>query len=40
MVPINKVFMVSTKENFTRELIKKIKISGFSNFPIYIGENK
>lgn len=32
--------MLSTKDIINRELIRKIKMSGFSNIPIYVNDNK
>ena len=35
MIPIEKVFMLSAKEKINEDLLKRIKIKGYSKIPIY-----
>ena len=34
MVPLENVFMLNTKDIFDRDLIKRIRLGGFSEIPI------
>ena len=34
-IDINKVFMVSSEDKFSREFMNKLKVKGFSRIPVY-----
>ena len=40
MVPLENVFMLNTKDIFDRDLIKKIKLEGYSEIPICINNDR
>lgn len=40
MVPLDDVFMLNTKDIFDRDLIKRIRMAGFSEIPICINNDR
>lgn len=40
MVPLENVFMLNTKDTFDRDLIKRIRVGGFSEIPICINNDR
>lgn len=37
MIPFEKIFMLNGKEKITEDLLKKLKIKGYSKIPLYEG---